>query len=70
MSLEVIWLIVGLVGALVGALLPADNDEMMFGFLPQRIFNTIFSSLFFCFWLFIIAPPTDLLIWLGLINFR
>ena len=43
------YLIIGLVGALVGALLPAEEGKFVLGFIPLRIFSAMFCAGLFCF---------------------
>ena len=49
------WIFVGLIGALVGALLPIedDDDDKLFGFLPRRIFNAAAGALLISFLAFV-----------------
>jgi len=43
------YLIVALVGALIGALLPVKEDKLVSGFIPIRIFNAICGAGLLCF---------------------
>ena len=47
------YLIVAIVGALVGALLPAKDDTPVLGFIPHRVFMAIFGAGLFCFLYFV-----------------
>ena len=35
------YLIVGLIGAIIGALMPAKDGKLILGFIPLRIFNAL-----------------------------
>ena len=35
------YLIVGLIGAVIGALMPAKDGKLILGFIPLRIFNAL-----------------------------
>ena len=43
------YLILALVGALVGALMPAKEDELFLGLFPLRVLHAILGAGLFCF---------------------
>ena len=43
------YFIIGLVGALVGALVPAEEGKFVLGFIPLKIFNAMVGAGLFCF---------------------
>ena len=43
------YLIVGLIGAVIGALMPAKDGKLILGFIPLRIFNALGMACLLCF---------------------
>ena len=47
------YLIVGLIGAVIGALMPAKDEKLILGFIPLRIFNALGMACMLCFLYFV-----------------
>ena len=47
------YLIVGLIGAVIGALMPAKDGKLILGFIPLRIFNAFGMASLLCFLYFV-----------------
>ena len=47
------YLIVGLIGAVIGTLMPAKDGELVLGFIPFRIFNAFGMASLLCFLYFV-----------------
>ena len=47
------YLIVGLIGAVIGALIPAKDGKLILGFIPLRIFNALGMAGLLCFLYFV-----------------
>ena len=47
------YLIVGLIGAVIGALMPAKDGKLILGFIPLRIFNALGMACLLCFLYFV-----------------
>ena len=43
------YLIVGLIGAVIGALMPAKDGKFILGFIPLRVFNAFGIACLLCF---------------------
>lgn len=47
------YLVIGLIGAVIGALLPVTDEKRILGLIPLRIFNAILGACLLCFLYFV-----------------